>query len=102
MSSTFLCRACVVTPRLVRAMVYLRRFELEAVRQEELDDLLGISLEHHLVAAALPLHPLRLATQKMLLVGRLEFDLAGGRELEALLGAALRLHLGHFHFPSIS
>jgi hypothetical protein len=36
------------------------------------------------------------------LVGGLELHLAGGGELEALLGAALGLHLGHFGFPSIS
>ena len=60
-----------------------------------------LAIEHHLVAAGLPLHLLGPVHQAVALVGRLEFHLAGGRELEALLGAALGLHLGHFLCPSI-
>src|SRR5262249_48703091 len=96
----FLCLAWLVTPRLTRAMATLlqesRNRDCSAVRQEvlldviavcleqrrcpaEVADLLGRAADHHVPLALLSMH-----------------HLAGAGDLEALLGAALGLHLGHF------
>lgn len=68
----------------------------EAVGKKVFDDFLRIGVEHRLHAPALLAHVGRALGQAMALIGGLELDLAGRGELEALFGAALRLHLGHF------
>src|SRR5215475_9573337 len=94
MSTIFLWRARAVTPRLTRAMAQIS----STVRQKELLDDLGVGRGHDLGAAMLALHLLRPVDQPMALARRVHPHLAGGGEREALLGAALGLHLGHFHF----
>src|ERR1700760_2708037 len=98
MSTIFLWRAWVVTPRLVRAMVLAPLYEprLQAVRQEEPPYFLGVLVGHHFHAPALLAHVGRTLGHAVTLVGRLELHLAGRGQREALLGAALGLHLGHF------
>src|SRR5262249_18558801 len=66
-----------------------------AVRQKELLDVVAVGLEHHARAAQLtdllggPLdHAVALTRVR-------RHDLSGTRDLEALLGARLGLHLGH-------
>lgn len=56
----------------------------------------GVAQGHH--AARVALHVRGLLFQAVALVGGLSADLTRGGHLEALLGAALRLQLGHFRF----
>src|SRR3954462_1527357 len=88
-----LCFACVVTPRLTRAM---SRYSLiEAVGRPELDAR-RIGVGKHIGAAVLANIFRIVADQAVALASDPVLDLAGGGELEALLHAALRLQLGHF------
>src|SRR3569833_240016 len=88
-----LCFACVVTPRLTRAM---SRYSLvEAVGRPELDARrIGVG-KHGGTAVLADIFGV-VADQAVALSGDAALDLAGGRELEALLDAALGLQLGHF------
>src|SRR5258708_13872455 len=94
MSTIFLWRAWVVTPRLTRAMGQ----PSSAVHEKEFLDDLGVGLGQQFRAAMLALHLLRPVHQAVALTRRVHPHLAGGGEREALLGAALGLHLGHFGF----
>src|SRR6185369_7344887 len=58
--------------------------------------LLGVLVGHDFHTPALLAHVGRTLGHAVTLVGRLELDLAGRGQREALLGAALGLHLGHF------
>src|SRR3569832_572876 len=88
-----LCFACVVTPRLTRA---ISRYSLiEAVGRPELDAR-RIAGGNHGGASVLANIFGVVADQAVALAGDAALDLAGGRELEALFDAALGLQLGHF------
>src|SRR5215467_9775457 len=98
MSTIFLWRAWVVTPRLTRAMGQ----PSSAVHEKVFLDDLGVGLGEQLRAAVLALHLLRPVDQAVALARGIHPHLAGGGEREALLGAALGLHLGHFGFLGVS
>src|SRR3954470_17262512 len=92
-----LCFACVVTPRLTRA---ISRYSLiEAVGRPELHAHRIWSGEH-IGAAVLADIFCIVADQAVALASDPVLDLAGCGELEALLHAALRLQLGHFRLLS--
>src|SRR5262249_42014515 len=65
------------------------------VGQEVALHVLGVRGMHDLGAAMLALHLLRAIDETVSLARRVHAHLAGGGEREALLGAALGLHLGH-------
>ena len=69
---------------------------LEAVWQEELPDVAAIGFTEHGGAARIANKLRRALDHPVPFSGLLHLDLTGGRELEALLGAALGLDLGHF------
>src|SRR3954463_1683989 len=88
-----LCFACVVTPRLTRAM---SRYSLiEAVGRPELHAH-RIGRREHIGAAVLADILAVVADQTVALASDAVLDLAGCGELEALLHTALGLQLGHF------
>src|SRR5438477_9180455 len=98
MSTIFLWRAWVVTPRLTRAMGQ----PSSAVHEKIFFDDFGVGLGQEFRAAMLALHLLRPVDQAVALARGVHPHLAGGGEREALLGAALGLHLGHFGFLGMS
>src|SRR4051794_2372406 len=92
-----LCFACVVTPRLTRAM---SRYSLiEAVGRPELHTH-RIGCGEHVGAAVLADIFRIVADQAVTLASDSVLDLAGCGELKALFHAALRLELGHFRLLS--
>src|SRR3954462_5146217 len=67
-----------------------------AVRQEVLDDVVAVGLEHHAGAAVLADLLLGPLDHAVALAGHRRLDLALGGNLEALFSARLGLQLGHF------
>src|SRR5258707_7963352 len=67
-----------------------------AVRQEILDDVVAVGLEHHAGAAVLTDLLLGPLDHAMALAGHRRLHLAAGGNAEALFSARLGLQLGHF------
>src|SRR5260370_558724 len=67
-----------------------------AVRQEILDDVVAVGLEHHAGAAVLADLLLGPLDHAVALAGHRRLHLAAGGDLEALFSARLGLQLGHF------